>query len=166
MDGRRLDATQGTARRGVGSTVRTHSASSYGELDSFDMIEDLALRGGRPVNVLTRDPLRTWGTGGSLLAGRRNHRQIHTVESLIEHWQVRLRSAAGVRKVRQRYDLPLGNRRPNSFGRVIRLLRLMLKVTPIFAPPYVRAASKPTLKRSIAAGSGGRLAAIHISKPG
>ncbi len=115
------------------------------ELDSFDMIEDLALRGGRPVNVLTGISLH--GALGAAWPDAEITAK-STVESLIEHWQ-----AFGL-PAYAKFDndtIFLGNRRPNSFGRVIRLC-LMLKVTPIFAPPLSQVASKPTLKRSIAAG--------------
>jgi len=127
LDGRRRMRHKAPPRGWFLSDVRTQRA----ELDSFDMIEDLALRGGRQVNVLTGISLH-----GALCAAwaAAEITAKYTVESLIEHWR--------------RFGLPgyakfdngtifLGNRRPNSFGRVIRLC-LSLNVTPIFAPPLSR----------------------------
>ena len=73
------------------------------------MIEDLALRGGRPVNVLTGISLH--GALGAALAGRRNHRQIHR--------GIAGRALAGVFGLPVKFDndtIFLGNRRPNSFA--------------------------------------------------
>lgn len=106
-------------------------AAGKAELDSFDMIEDLALRGGRPVNVLTGISLH----GGLCLAGPAAQITAKsTVESLIEHWR-----AFGLPRY-AKFDNDTvfqGNRRPDSFGRVLRLC-LSLKVTPVFAPPLSR----------------------------
>jgi hypothetical protein len=127
LDGRRRMRHKAPPRGWFLSDVRAHRA----ELDSFDMIEDLALRGGRQVNVLTGISLH------GALCGAWSAAEItakSTVESLIEHWR-----AFGLPDY-AKFDngtVFLGNRRPNSFGRVIRLC-LSLNVTPMFAPPLSR----------------------------
>lgn len=127
LDGRRRMRHKAPPRGWFLSDVREQRA----ELDSFDMIEDLALRGGRPVNVLTGISLH--GALGAAWPGAEITAK-STVESLIEHW--RAFGLPGYAKF-DNDTIFLGNRRPNSFGRVIRLC-LMLKVTPIFAPPLSR----------------------------
>ena len=126
LDGRRRMRHEAPPRGWFLSDVRAHRA----ELDSFDMIEDLALRGGRQVNVLTGISLH-----GALSAAwpAAEITAKSTVESLIEHWR-----AFGLPKY-AKFDndtIFQGNRRPNSFGRVIRSC-LLLNVTPIFAPPLL-----------------------------
>lgn len=127
LDGRRRMRHQAPPPGWYLSDVRARLA----ELDSFDMIEDLALRGGHRVNVLTGISLH-----GALGAAwpRAQITAESTVKSLIEHWsEFGLPSYA-------KFDndtVFLGNRRRNSFGRVIRLC-LALDVTPVFAPPLSR----------------------------
>lgn len=102
------------------------------ELDSFDMVEDLVIRGGQDVNVLTGISLH-----GGLAAAWPEERITAklTVKHLISHWQ--------------QFGLPAyakfdndtvfqgAHQYPDSFGRVTRLC-LSLGVTPIFAPPLSR----------------------------
>ena len=101
------------------------------ELDSFDTIEGLALRGGRRVEVLTGISLHG-GLGAAWPQEQITSKS--TVESLTEHWsEFGLPSYA-------KFDNDttfLGNRRANSFGRVIRFC-LALNITPVFAPPLSR----------------------------
>jgi transposase-like protein len=104
-------------------------AAGKAEVDSFDLVTDLVIRGGQDVTVLN---------GISLLGGlcqswpeSRITAKI-TVLRLLEHWQ--------------RHGLPAyakfdndtvfqgAHQWPDSFGRVIRLC-LQLGVVPIFAPP-------------------------------
>jgi hypothetical protein len=127
LDGRRRMRHKAPPRGWFLSDVRAQRA----ELDSFDMIEDLSLRGGRPVNVLTGISLH-----GALCAAwaAAEITAKYTVESLIEHW--RQFGLPGYAKF-DNGTIFLGNRRPNSFGRVIRLC-LSLNVTPVFAPPLSR----------------------------
>ena len=99
------------------------------ELDSFDIVEDLVIQGGVPVNVLNGISLY----GG--LCASWPEPQITAkivVERLVEHWR--------------RFGLPAycqfdngtvfqgAHQWPDSFGRVTRLC-LSLGVTPVFAPP-------------------------------
>jgi hypothetical protein len=104
-------------------------AAGKAEVDSFDLVTDLVIRGGQDVTVLN---------GISLLGGlsqswpeSRITAKI-TVLRLLEHWE--------------RHGLPAyakfdndtifqgAHQWPDSFGRVIRLC-LQLGVTPVFAPP-------------------------------
>ena len=105
--------------------------SRLAELDSFDTIEGLALHRGRPVEVLTGISLHG-GLGAAWPQEQITSKS--TVESLTEHWsEFGLPSYA-------KFDNDttfLGNRRANSFGRVIRFC-LALNVTPVFAPPLSR----------------------------
>jgi hypothetical protein len=104
-------------------------AAGFAEMDSFDIVEDLVIRGGQNVNVLTGISLH----GG--LCAAWPQAQItakFTVEALISHWR--------------KYGLPRYAKFDNdtvfqgahqftdSFGRVMRLC-LSLQVTPVFAPP-------------------------------
>lgn len=99
------------------------------ELDSFDMIEGLALQGGVEVQVLTAISLH----GG--LAGAWPMTAVTaktTAETLLEHWR-----AVGLPGYAQfdndtRFQGP--RMYPDSLGRVIRLC-LHLDVVPVFAPP-------------------------------
>jgi hypothetical protein len=127
LDGRRRMRRQAPPRGWFLSDVRTGRA----ELDSFDMIEDLALRGGHLVNVLTGISLQ-----GALCAAwpAAQITAKSTVASLVEHW--RLFGLPGYAKF-DNDTIFQGNRCPNSFGRVIRLC-LSLGVTPVFAPPLSR----------------------------
>ncbi len=104
-------------------------AASRVELDSFDIIEDLVIRGGQDVNVLTGISLH-----GGLCAAWPQPRITakFTLNALISHWR--------------RFGLPQyakfdndtvfqgAHQWPDSFGRLVRLC-LSLQVTPVFAPP-------------------------------
>lgn len=99
------------------------------EIDSFDTITDLVIKGGYDVTVLNGISLH-----GGLPASWPEPRVTAktTVERLLAHWQT--------------YGLPAyakfdndtifqgAHQWPDSFGRVIRLC-LQLGVTPVFAPP-------------------------------
>jgi hypothetical protein len=110
-------------------------AARGAELDSFDIVEGLVVRGGkgrRPagVEVLNGVSLHgglvgSWPRGGAVTAES-------TMDSLLEHWR--------------RFGLPAyaqfdndrifagAHARADTFGRVVRLC-LSLGVTPVFAPP-------------------------------
>jgi len=99
------------------------------EIDSFDTITDLVIKGGYDVTVLNGISLH-----GGLPASWPEPRLTAkiAVERLLEHWQI--------------YGLPTyvkfdndtifqgAHQWPNSFGRVTRLC-LQLGVTPVFTPP-------------------------------
>ena len=107
-------------------------AAGKAELDSFDGIEDLVLRGGIDVNVLTGISLH-----GGLCAAWPAERITakYTVECLLEHW----REVGLPRYVK--FDngtiFQGAHQWPDSFGRVTRMC-LSLQVTPVFAPPLSR----------------------------
>jgi len=105
-------------------------ANRSAELDSFDFIEDLKLRGGAEVNVLTAISLH-----GGLCNARVSAKwtALLTAESLIAHWRKH-----GLPEYAQ-FDndtIFCGARQfRDSYGRVIRLC-LQLGVSPVFAPPH------------------------------
>ncbi len=107
-------------------------AGERAELDSFDMIEDLVIRGGVDVNVLTGISLH-----GGLCAAwpAESVTAKFAVQRLIEPW----REVGLPRYVK--FDngtvFQGAHQWPDSFGRVIRL-SLSLGVTPVFAPPLSR----------------------------
>ncbi len=99
------------------------------ELDSFDVISGLRLKGGLELDILTGISLLgalivAWPTAG--VSGR------STVDRLEEHWR-----AVGLPGYAQ-FDNDTrfigGNRHPNSIGLVIRYC-LAVGVVPVFAPP-------------------------------
>lgn len=104
-------------------------ADAEAELDSFDVIEDLVIKGGVNVDVLTGISLHgalpvAWPKAGITA--------INTVECLISHWR-----EFGLPTYAQfdndtRFQGP--HQHPDAIGRVIRLC-LSLGVTPVFAPP-------------------------------
>jgi hypothetical protein len=100
------------------------------ELDSFDFVEDLALRGGADVNILTGISLHG-GLCGSWVRSCWTAKV--TAQTLIAHWR-----ECGLPEYAQ-FDndtIFCGARQfRDSFGRVIRLC-LQLGVTPVFAPPH------------------------------
>jgi hypothetical protein len=99
------------------------------ELDSFDIVEDLVIKGGADVNVLTAISLH----GG--LCEAWPERQITakiTVDALIEHWRVH--GLPRYAKFDNDTVFQGAHQYADSFGRVTRLC-LTLGVTPIFAPP-------------------------------
>ncbi len=99
------------------------------ELDSFDVINGLRLRGGLELDILTGISLHgalaaAWPTAGVTARS--------TVDALQEHWQ-----AVGLPGYAQ-FDNDTrfigGNAHPNSIGPVIRYC-LAIGVVPVFAPP-------------------------------
>ena len=107
-------------------------ADQRSEMDSFDAIEDLVIRGGTDVNVPTGISLH----GGLCAAWPALQITAKvTVDGLIEYW----------REVGLPHDAKFDNgtvfhgthRWPDSLGRVTRMC-LSLKVTPVFAPPLCR----------------------------
>lgn len=107
-----------------------HVAARQADVDCFDFIEDLCLRGGADVNVLTGISLH----GGLCGAWVRSAWTAKfTAEALIAHWREH-----GLPEYAQ-FDndtIFCGARQfPDSFGRVIRLC-LQLGVIPVFAPPH------------------------------
>ena len=105
-------------------------ATRTAELDSFDFIEDLTLRGGAPVNVLTAISMH----GGLCNAFvKPSWTAKVTAKALIAHWREHGLPAyaqfdndtifCGARQFR------------DSFGRVIRLC-LQLHVIPVFSAPH------------------------------
>src|SRR5579871_3978432 len=99
------------------------------ELDSFDMVEGLALQGGVEVQVLTAVSLHGGLAGAWPMAAVTAKT---TVETLLEHWR-----HVGLPGYAQfdndtRFQGP--RMYPDSLGRVIRLC-LLLGVVPVFAPP-------------------------------
>ncbi len=102
------------------------------EMDSFDVIEDLVIRGGIDVNVLTGISLHG-GLCAAWPAEQITAKSI--VECLVNHW----REVGLPRYVKfDNGSVFQGTHRwPDTFGRVTRLC-LSLKVTPVFAPPLCR----------------------------
>jgi hypothetical protein len=110
-------------------------AAREAELDSFDIVEGLVIRGGkgrRPagVEVLNGVSLHgglvgSWPHGGAVTAKS-------TMDALLGHWR-----ASGLPAYAQ-FDndriFAGAHARPDTFGRVVRLC-LSLGVTPVFAPP-------------------------------
>ena len=105
-------------------------AARQAELDCFDFIEDLHLRGGAPVNILTGISLHGGLCGAWVQPGWTAK---ITAETLIGYWREH-----GLPDYAQ-FDndtIFCGARQfRDSFGRVIRLC-LQLGVTPVFTPPH------------------------------
>ncbi|MBA3417006.1 MAG: hypothetical protein H0U10_17435 [Chloroflexia bacterium] len=109
-------------------------AAGRAELDSFDIVEGLVIRGAkgkRPVGVEVLNGVSLHGgLVGSWPASGITARS--TMASLLEHWR-----AFGLPSYVQ-FDndriFAGAHARPDTFGRVIRLC-LSLGVTPVFAPP-------------------------------
>jgi hypothetical protein len=100
------------------------------ELDSFDIIEDLAIVDGTYVNVLTGISLH----GGLCVAWPNSKITAKfTVKRLIEHW----RKVGRPKYAKFDNDTVFqgAHHHPDVFGRVTRLC-LSLGVTPVFAPPH------------------------------
>ncbi len=102
------------------------------ELDSFDIIEDLVLRGGHDVNVLTGIALH-----GGLCAAWPAERITakFTVDQLLAHW--RACGLPGYARFDNDTVFQGAHQWPDTFGRVTRMC-LSLGVTPVFAPPLSR----------------------------
>jgi len=104
-------------------------AAAQAELDSFDTIEGLAIRGGSDVTVLTGVSLH----GGLTAAWTARAVSAKTVvEHLVEHWR-----AVGLPSYAQfdndnRFQGP--RQHADTVGRVTRLC-LSLGIIPVFAPP-------------------------------
>jgi len=99
------------------------------ELDSFDTIEGLAIRGGPHLTVFTGISLH----GGWVIAWpqRRLNAQ-DVVQRLLEYWRVNGLPAYAQFDNDQRFSGP--RQYANTLGRVARLC-LLLGVTPVFVPP-------------------------------
>ena len=104
-------------------------AACQAELDSFDFVEGLVIRGGTDVMVLNAISLHG-GLCGSWVRSAWTSK--FTVDALIEHWREH-----GLPEYAQFDNATIfqGNRMyRDAFGRVIRLC-LQLGVIPVFAPP-------------------------------
>jgi hypothetical protein len=107
-------------------------AAARSEMDNFDAIEDLVIRGGIDVNVLTGISLH-----GGLCAAwpAAQVTAKFTVECLLAHWrEVGLPRYA---KFDNGTVFQGAHQWSDSFGRVTRMC-LSLHVTPVFAPPLCR----------------------------
>ena len=102
------------------------------EMDNFDAVEDLVIRGGIDVNVLTGISLH----GGLCAAWPAEQITAKfTVDCLLDHWrEVGLPRYA---KFDNGTVFQGAHQWPDSFGRVTRMC-LSLQVTPVFAPPLCR----------------------------
>ena len=102
------------------------------ELDSFDAIEDLVIRGGTDVNVLTGISLH-----GGLCAAWPVAQVTSkiTVDCLLEHW--RDFGLPRYAKFDNGTVFQGAHQWADTFGRVTRMC-LSLNVTPVFAPPLSR----------------------------
>jgi hypothetical protein len=99
------------------------------ELDSFDTIEGLAIRGGTHLTVLTGVSLH-----GGLVAAwpARSVSAKSTLDALVEHWREVGLPAYAQFDNDNRFTGP--RQHPDAVGRVIRMC-LSLDVTPVFAVP-------------------------------
>jgi hypothetical protein len=104
-------------------------AAGHAELDSFDIIEGLVIKGGTDVEVLTGISLH----GGLVASWPRTAITADiVVEALLQHWQ-----AVGLPAYAQfdndtRFQGP--HQHPDTLGRVTRVC-LSLGVVPVFVPP-------------------------------
>jgi putative transposase len=104
-------------------------AAGQAELDSFDFVEGLVIRGGTEVMVLNAISLHG-GLCGSWIRSAWTAKT--TLETLVEHWR-----SHGLPDYAQFDNDTIfqgAHQWPDSFGRIIRLC-LQLGVTPVFAPP-------------------------------
>jgi hypothetical protein len=107
-------------------------AAARVEMDNFDAVEDLVIRGGVDVNILTGISLH----GGLCAAWPAEQITAKfTVEHLLEHW--REFGLPGYAKFDNGTIFQGAHQWPDSFGRVTRLC-LSLNVIPVFAPPLSR----------------------------
>jgi transposase-like protein len=104
-------------------------AATQAEVDTFDTITDLVIRGGQDVTVLNGISLH-----GGLTASWPQPRMTAkiVVHSLLEHWKRHGRP--GYAKFDNDTIFQGAHQWPDSFGRVTRLC-LQLGVTPVFVPP-------------------------------
>lgn len=105
-------------------------AARQAELDSFDWVEDLVIRGGSPIQVLNAVSLH----GG--LCGSWPRTQMtakNTVDSLLAHW--REFGLPAYAKFDNGTVFQGTHAHADSFGRVTRVC-LSLQVVPVFAPPH------------------------------
>ena len=104
-------------------------AGREAELDSFDIVAGLVIRGGTDVEVLNAISLH----GGLAASWPRSEITAKTaVESLLEHWRTVGLPAYAQFDNDTRFQGT--HTQPNSIGRVVRIC-LSLKVVPVFAPP-------------------------------
>jgi putative transposase len=104
-------------------------AEGKAELDSFDIITDLVIKGGQDVTVLNGISLHG-GLPGSWPRARITAKIV--VELILGHW--REHGAPDYAKFDNDTIFQGAHQWADSFGRVIRLC-LQLGVTPVFAPP-------------------------------
>ena len=104
-------------------------AAANAELDSFDAVEGLVIRGGTDVEVFNGISLH----GGLVLSvPTRGVTAAGAVKMLIEHW--RKFGLPGFAQFDNDTRFQGAHQWPDSFGRVTRLC-LQLGVVPVFAPP-------------------------------
>jgi hypothetical protein len=125
LDGRRRQRWPAPPRGWYLPTV----AAGQAELDSFDLIEGLVIRGGIEVEVLTAVGLHS-GIPAAWPSGPWTARQVSA--QLVTHWQHVGLPAYAQFDNDTRFQGP--HQHPDTLGRVIRLC-LSLEVTPVFAPP-------------------------------
>jgi hypothetical protein len=104
-------------------------AAGRAEIDSFDTITDLVIKGGQDVTVLNGISLHG-GLPGSWPQAKITAKTV--VETLLQHW--RRHGCPGYAKFDNDTIFQGAHQWPDSFGRVIRLC-LQLGVTPVFVPP-------------------------------
>jgi hypothetical protein len=104
-------------------------ASRKAELDSFDIVEGLVIKGKQDVEILNGISVHGGLCGSWVTAGCTAK---FTVQALIEHW--RTHGLPDYAQFDNGTVFQGAHQWPDSFGRVTRLC-LQLGVTPIFAPP-------------------------------
>lgn len=105
-------------------------AKAVAELDSFDIVEGLVIKGGPQVEVLNGVSLHgglvvSWPTVSPVTAAM-------TVQSLVTHW--RAVGLPGYAQFDNDMTFQGTHRYPDALGRVVRLC-LSLGVVPVFVPP-------------------------------
>jgi hypothetical protein len=105
-------------------------AAAVVELDSFDIVEGLVIKGGPQVEILNGVSLHgglvvSWPTLSPVTA-------VMTVASLLEHW--RAVGLPGYAQFDNDMTFQGTHRYPDALGRIIRLC-LSLEVVPVFVPP-------------------------------
>lgn len=99
------------------------------ELDSFDIVEGLVIKGGTPVEVLNGISLHGGLSMSRVSDGWTSKK---TVQALLEHW--REQGLPDYAQFDNDTIFQGAHQWPDSFGRVTRLC-LQLDVIPVFAPP-------------------------------